>query len=101
MSAYSHELPQVKHGLFSPCDTPELIEVLRTNWMTSDWLCSQRLKAVLSLWPPHYGTSFHPLPAGLHNLPGAISAANIDRFSNPFIPGTGVTAYQAKPPEYC
>ena len=73
-----------KPGPVSRYDTPELVETLRTIWMTSDQLCSKRLKAALPLWLPHYETSFHPLTAETLARLDSISAATIDRLLKPW-----------------
>src|SRR3989304_1934279 len=72
-----------KPGPVSRYDTPELVETLRTIWMTSDQLCSKRLKAALPLWLPPYETSFHPLSVDTLARLGSISAATIDRLLKP------------------
>lgn len=70
-------------GPVSRYDTPELIEALRMIWMTSDQLCSKRLKAALPLWVPHYETSIHQLSTETRTLLTNISAATIDRLLKP------------------
>ena len=72
-----------KPGPASRYDTLELVEALRTIWMASDQLCSNRLKAALPLWLPHYGASFHPLSADTLAMLESISAATIDRLLQP------------------
>ena len=72
-----------KPGPASRYDTPELVEALRTIWMSSDQLCSRRLKAALPLWLPHYEASFHALPVDTLVMLGSISAATIDRLLKP------------------
>jgi hypothetical protein len=66
-----------KPGPASRYAVPELLEALRTIWMTSDQLCSKRLKAALPLWLPHYETSFKPLSAETRAKLDAISAASV------------------------
>lgn len=75
--------PASKPGPASRYDTPELVEALRTIWLTSDQLCSKRLKAALPLWLPHYATSFHPLSEDTLRMLDSISAATIDRLLKP------------------
>ncbi len=75
--------PASKPGPASRYDTPELVEALRTIWLTSDQLCSKRLKAALPLWLPHYATSFRPLSEDTLRMLDSISAATIDRLLKP------------------
>lgn len=72
-----------KPGPVSRYAVPELIDALRTIWMSSDQLCSKRLKAALPLWLPHYETSFKPLSVETRARLATISAASIDRLLKP------------------
>ena len=57
--------------------------VLQRIWLTSDQLCSKRLKAALPLWLPHYERSYGTLyPPTRHNLL-SLSASTIDRLLRP------------------
>jgi len=78
-----------KPGPASRYAVPELVEALRTIWLASDQLCSKRLKAALSLWLPHYETSFKPLSIETRALLAAISPASIDRLLKPIRAQTG------------
>lgn len=72
-----------KPGAVSRYNTPELVNALRTIWLTSDQLCSKRLRAALPLWLPHYEASFSPLSDEVRALLGVISASTIDRLLKP------------------
>jgi hypothetical protein len=57
----------------------KLLEVLKQIWVYADYVCSKRLKIVISLWLPHYEKSFGVLNDNIKNQLLKISPATLDR----------------------
>ena len=70
---------KAKPGRKTRYNTPELLTVLSRIWLTSDQMCSKRLKAALPLWLPHYATYYHPIAEPIARKLLQISPATIDR----------------------
>ena len=57
----------------------KLLEVLKVIWTASDFTCSKRLKAVISLWLPHYEITYEILDKEIRNQLLKISPSTLDR----------------------
>lgn len=62
---------------------PQLIEALGRIWLSSDQLCSKRLKVALPFWSPHYETEYGVLVPGVKSGLLAASASTLDRLLRP------------------
>ena len=72
-----------KRGRKPVYDHPRFIEALQRIWVTSDFICSRRLKAAIPMWLPFYEQSFGPLTDEIRSLLLMISRASLDRVLRP------------------
>jgi hypothetical protein len=63
-------------GRHKKYDDPVILDFLRSLWISSNLVCSKRLKVMIALWLPFYKK---PIPENLKNLLLNISPATIDR----------------------
>lgn len=68
-----------KRGRRSIYQDPLLLEPLRAIWKASNYPCSKRLKAMISIWLPKYEAMFGQLGESEREKLFDISAATIDR----------------------
>lgn len=64
-------------------EDPELLKVLQTIWIATDYMGSKRLKSALKHWLPHYESSYSTVSATIKKQLLKISASSIDRALNP------------------
>jgi hypothetical protein len=62
---------------------PELITALKHIWITANFPCSKRLKAIIPIWLPAYQLEFGFLPLEILKKFSKISPASIDRSLKP------------------
>ena len=64
-------------------DNPSIIEPLEKIWLTANFPCSKRLKAILPIWLPFYIKEFGLLPFKIVKLLLKISPSTINRLLKP------------------
>jgi len=64
-------------------DPQKVLPVLKNIWLTSDQLCSKKLKAALPEWLPYYDQSVDVLDPAVKRMLLKISPATIDRLLKP------------------
>jgi hypothetical protein len=61
----------------------EVVQVLKSLWKLSEWMCSKRLKEALPLWLPYYERHHGLLPGPTRRLLLKMSPATMDRVFRP------------------
>jgi hypothetical protein len=59
------------------------MQVLLSIWKASDFMCSDRLKAAIPLWLPHYEQAHAPVDDAVKTLLMTVSPATLDRILQP------------------
>src|SRR5580704_1219903 len=80
------------------CYDQRVLEPLKAIWLTSEQMCSKRLKAALPVWLPFYEQEHGPLPAAVRQELLRISPASIDRLLRKVrarYPGKGLSGTRA------
>jgi hypothetical protein len=60
-----------------------VVQLLKTLWKLSEWMCSKRLKEALPLWVPYYERHHGLLPGPTRRLLLKMSPATMDRVLRP------------------
>lgn len=68
-----------KSGPKSIYQSKEFITALKNIWISTDYICSKRLKSAIPIWLPHYESAFESLSKDTINKLLKISPATIDR----------------------
>ena len=72
-----------KPGRRSKYCTPSFFEVLLCIWKTSDFMCSSRLKPVISDWLPYYESQYGCVDDETKSLLHMVSSATLNRILKP------------------
>ena len=72
-----------KRGIKSTYNNIDVIKPLVKIWLTSNQMCSKKLKAAIPLWLPHYEYEYGELTNEIRSKLLKVSAATIDRLLKP------------------
>ena len=61
----------------------EFITALKNIWISTDYICSKRLKSAIDIWLPYYESAYGPLSQNIIDKLKKISPATIDRVLKP------------------
>lgn len=72
-----------KTGIKPIYSSSKFITALKNIWISTDYICSKRLKSAIDIWLPYYESAYGPLSQNIIDKLKKISPATIDRVLKP------------------